>query len=136
MDEVEIVIIATGFNNNQNGLGMEPQGAVLRQVSMLSKKLDYSYNSREGAEAPTQTPAQPTQPTYAQPSQPLPYAQPYGNPQQGYGAQPAPAQYGQPSYSFEPDDPIPEQPIVQEPVDRKHRPRFVDFFMRKNGENQ
>ena len=45
-DEVEIVIIATGFNNNQNGLGMESQNAALRQASILSKNLDYSYNSR------------------------------------------------------------------------------------------
>ena len=174
-DEVEIVIIATGFNNNQNGLGMESQNATLRQASMLSKKLDYSYNSRENAEnastnyrpqtnntyaqstQPTQQPIQPVQPMqYVQPSQysqqpqyaqPTQYVQPtqYGNQpysgqQSGYmPAQSAPAQnmqYAQPMRPFEPDDPIPDQTAPQEPVDRKHRPRFVDFFMRRNGEDQ
>lgn len=150
-DEVEIVIIATGFNNNQNGLGMESQNAALRQASVLSRKLDYSYNSREGAEsaAPSyaqnnNTYAQPAQPLYAQPAQPQyaqpaqpQYAQPYGG--QGYNPmQPAQnSSYAQPARPFEPDDPIPDQPVVnQEPVDRKHRPRFVDFFMRRNGDEQ
>ncbi len=145
-DEVEVVIIATGFNNNQNGLGMESQSATLHQASMLSKKLDYSYNSRGGSETsnngyqqPSQPVyAQPQQPVYAQPAQPTQYGQSYQNPQTGY-AQPKPVQpmgYAQPTQSFEPDDPIPDQVNRQEPVDRKHRPRFVDYFMRKNGEDQ
>lgn len=169
-DEVEIVIIATGFSNNQNGLGMESQNATMRQANILTKKLDYSYNSREGAERPLMQgyaqqiqqqgqQAQPqTQPLYAQPpqasqgyEQPVQpqyaqmnhggyaqpqYAQPYAQ-NQGYGNQPIsthPTQYAQPVRPFEPDDPIPEQPIQQEPIDRKHRPRFVDYFMRRNNE--
>ena len=52
---------------------------------------------------------------------PMPPAQPM---------QPATPRYAQPVSPFEPDDPIPEA----EP-DRKHRPRFVDFFMRKNNED-
>lgn len=158
-DEVEVVLIATGFDNNQNGLGLEPQDVALRQASILSKKLDYSYNTRENAEsAPANPYAAQTNPTYAQPmtptyAQPTPaYGQPtqsYPNPQMGYGqaqpvqpmqygqAQPAqPMQYAQPARPFEPDDPIPDQTTSQESVDRKHRPRFVDFFMRKNGEDQ
>ncbi len=143
-DEVEIVIIATGFNNNQNGLGLESQNAAMRQASILSKKLDYSYNSREGADSAPANAYNPQANLYAQPTQynqPAPtYAQPapygYQNPQVNYGQpQPVPA-YPQPARPFEPDDPIPDQAVKQEPVDRKHRPRFVDFFMRKNGEEQ
>ncbi len=150
-DEVEVVIIATGFNNNQNGLGMESQQASMRQASMLSKKLDYSYNSRENTENGASN-GYNTQPnsTYAQPMQSMQYAQPaqyvqpmqlgqYGQAyqnQQAYG-QPQPVQpmpYAQANRTFEPDDPIPDQSMTQDSVDRKHRPRFVDFFMRKNGE--
>ena len=146
-DEVEIVLIATGFDNNQNGYGFEAQDAALRQAAILSKKLDYSYNSRENAEVASanayraQTPSaytQPATPAYAQPSQPT-YATPYSNAQGNYAsAQPvSPMPYAQTARPFEPDDPIPDQPAPQEPpVDRKHRPRFVDFFMRKNGEDQ
>ncbi len=145
-DEVEIVIIATGFNNNQNGLGMESQNTAMRQATILSKKLDYAYNTRERAENapmggyPQQGGyAQPQgQPLYAQPVQPTQYASPYQTPQTGY-AQPQPvqpAQYPQPARPFEPDDPIPDQATKQDTVDRKHRPRFVDFFMRKNEEDE
>ena len=68
------------------------------------------------------------------------------------GYRPAPDQgagYGSPAYgvpaggapqgnrSFEPDDPIPDyqQPAAQEP-DRKHRPKFVDYFIKKNSDNK
>jgi hypothetical protein len=47
---------------------------------------------------------------------------------QPYAAQPV-----QPAAPFEPDDPIPETAkVAEEPEKRKH-PRFVDFFMKKNG---
>ena len=148
-DEVEIVIIATGFNNNQDGLGMEPQSATMRQASNLTQKLDYSYNSREGAEnvnAQRYVPQQ-AQPMYAQPTQSQyeqGYRQPrYTKPMQPQYATPQdymPSQqvnslnHPQPVRPFEPDDPIPERPVQQEPVDRKHRPRFVDYFMKRNEE--
>ena len=155
-DEVEVVIIATGINNSQNGLGMESQNNAMRQATMLSKRLDYSYNSREHAEGPApsaqattyataETPTQPTyytQPTqtYAQPN--TQYAQPntqYAQPMQpmGYVSNSTAPTYGQGGRNFLPDDPIPEQaaPRPQVQPDPKHRPRFVDFFMRKNGEN-
>lgn len=160
-DEVEVVLIATGFDNMQSGYGAEAQDAALRQAAMLSKKLDYSYNSRENVGAVpangyraqpaqpmytqpvTPTYAQASRPAYTQPSQPT-YTPPYPNAQGNYTqGNYAPAQpvsqipYMQPVRPFEPDDPIPDQPMTQEsPVDRKHRPRFVDFFMRKNGEDQ
>ncbi len=120
-DEVEVVIIATGFSGTQNGFGFDPQNAAMRQASYLSQKIDNAYMAREGgvvnAGIRTEAPY-PTQP-----------APPYGGyqnapvyPQQG--AQGAPS-------SFEPDDPIPDK---NEMPDRKHRPRFVDFFMKKNPE--
>ncbi|MBR2442548.1 MAG: cell division protein FtsZ [Clostridia bacterium] len=99
-DEVEVVIIATGFTGGQNGFGMEMQNAAFRQASILSQKLDNSYNN--------QTPGAFAQPTYA--NEPAPVA-------------------------FEPDDPIPED-NQEDKGDRKHRPRFVDFFMRKNSEDK
>ena len=136
-DEVEIVIIATGFGGQQKPFGGDSQASALHQASILSKKLDYAYNSREGGDvarpnvssgfaqptgyvSPHVGAGQPTftqQPTYAQPT----YAQPVTQPT-----------YAQPVTAFNPDDPIPEN----DPKDRKHRPRFVDFFMRQNQDDQ
>jgi len=172
-DEVEIVIIATGFATNQNVFNAEAQNAAMRQATTLSQKLDMSYN-REHMEAPKvvgangfaqpapQSPfAQPvpqmpytqpaSQPTYAQPTPQSPFAQPMqssfaqpvqqptydpyntaaNNAQQPIQPmQPMQGAYIPPVPTFEPDDPIPEV----NNVDRKHRPRFVDFFMRKNSD--
>ena len=117
-DEVEVVIIATGFNNQQNGISSEAQESALRQASMLSQKIDYAT---VGGAAP-----------YAQPAAPV-YSQPVY-------AQPVPAQPVQaaPVNAFEPDDPIPDATPQTEDaaVDRKHRPRFVDYFMKKNSDNK
>lgn len=122
-DEVEVVIIATGFNNQQNGISSEAQESALRQASMLSQKIDYAT---VGGAAPY---AQPATPVYNQPV----YAQPVP-------VQPVPAQPIQPApvNNFEPDDPIPDEtPQTEEPsIDRKHRPRFVDYFMKKNSDNK
>lgn len=145
-DEVEVVIIATGFNNQQNGISADAQESAFRQASLLSQKIDFAYNDRVGyAQEPTYAapaaPATPVnqpfygeQPAYAQPMPPY-GGQPYGAPQPApLYAQPvqpvAPVQNG----AFEPDDPIPEP--AQETTDRKHRPRFVDFFMKKNSEDK
>ena len=40
-----------------------------------------------------------------------------------------------PTGAFEPDDPIPDRNAAQEP-DRKHRPKFVDYFIKKNSDNK
>lgn len=141
-DEVEVVIIATGFTGGQNGIGTEAQESALRQASLLSKKIDYAYSDRTQETAQPYYPAQqPTgygqaqpyaypsyAPAYPQPAQPIP--QPMGQPMPQNVAQPAQT----PSVPFEPDDPIPEPTVNQaeETVDRKHRPRFVDFFMKRN----
>ena len=123
-DEVEVVIIATGFGGTQNGFASDVQNAALHQASVLSKKLDYSYNNREAVE-----PVRPMEPVnnFTQPTMQNMY-------EPRFTAQATPAQqngYIRPLATFEPDDPIPEG----ETTDRKHRPRFVDFFMRKNSED-
>lgn len=151
-DEVEVVIIATGFTNAQNGFGFDTSNTTLKQASELSQKISSVYAEREGtnpfgyapqgnipqAEYPSspyanyaqpvapqgasvfgQQPVAPSPYTYAQPVAPM---QP-NTPQQPYAAP-----------SFEPDDLIPDTTERVEETDRKHRPRFVDFFMRKNKE--
>ena len=121
-DEVEIVIIATGFGNNSNMFASNAQNEALRQASSLAKKLDFAYSNQNGETFKTnmtggfdQSAAAPT------------YASPYdavNRPQTTQG-------YVKPMETFEPDDPIPEGS-----KDKKHRPHFVDFFMRKNGEDK
>ncbi len=133
-DEVEVVIIATGFNDGQNAPIASAHETAMRQASMLSQKIDYAYNDRV-----TATPQAPF--AYAQPANPaqsfaptqvftpdvIPPVQPI-NPMQ-------PVAPAQPVAPFEPDDPIPE-PAQEETKDRKHRPKFVDFFMKRNGDNK
>ncbi len=117
-DEVEVVIIATGFNNQQTGITQEMQNSALQQANALSQKIDMAYGNAQ------------SQPSFmSQQPQPQPYA---------YPAQNAYAQPVQPT-AFEPDDEIPEPQEmnkVAENTDRKHRPRFVDFFMKKNSEDK
>ena len=120
-DEVEVVIIATGFNGARNSVGPESEAAAMRQASILSQKIDYAFNDRIAPQTPM---AQ--APTYAPAYAP---AYPQAQPQYGYApqAQPTPVQPAEP---FEPDDPIPEPEEVKK--ETKHRPRFVDFFMKRN----
>ncbi len=120
-DEVEVVIIATGFNGPQNGFGVNAQNNVMRQTSYLASKIDNAYAASMGGMH--------NNVGYASPAN-------YG----GY----APMNTGVPPYqapvngvpnvsSFEPDDPIPVKDTTE---DRKHRPRFVDFFMKKNSDEE
>ena len=147
-DEVEVVIIATGFNDQQSGISPEAQESALRQASLLSKKIDYAYNDRTLAQEEPFYPTQPQNVGYAQPMPTQPYGYPTYAPQPQQGgyapayAQPvqqpqqpvAPVQNG----AFEPDDPIPEPTKYQtgETTDRKHRPRFVDYFMKRNNNDK
>ncbi len=131
-DEVEVVIIATGFTGAQNRLGYENRNAAVRQTAYLNQRLDSAYaeSQRMGNGYPTNgygQPAYPQQPTYTNPPYLAPAPSPMEQPYQAGGI-------GQPMQptSFEPDDPIPE---YQETTDRKHRPRFVDFFMKKKSED-
>ena len=126
-DEVEIVIIATGFNNTQGGFGMETSNTSFQQATDLSKRIDSAYNYRMGAMPMREETAYGYAPTYPQtPVQSVPYAQEYAPAQPQETVQPT-------NVAFEPDDPIEEEP---KKADRKHRPRFVDFFMRKNNEDK
>ncbi len=146
-DEVEVVIIATGFNNQQTGITPESQESALRQATLLSQKIDknaaFAQPEQPNPFAYTQTPP-PVYPAqeagYPQPQQTLGYGymqppvQPMP-PQNGY-AYPQPAQPMQPApavNTFEPDDPIPES---SEDRDRKHRPKFVDYFMKRNNDDK
>ncbi len=114
-DEVEVVIIATGFGPSQNNFGFDPRDAAAHQAAYLSQKIDSVYAAQEGGVEMPVAQAGSVYPTYADPSY-----------------QPVPAAPIQP-VAFEPDDPIPDK---TEKVDRKHRPRFVDFFMRKNTKDE
>ena len=147
-DEVEVVIIATGFNDQLGGITAESQESALHRASLLSQKIDYAYNDKTGG-------AMQTEPSqyggYAQPMQPV--SNGYAPMQNGYAnfgggmnsmqtptyaqpMQPAPMQPVQPipNATFEPDDPNPDTPT--EDTDRKHRPRFVDYFMKRNSDNK
>ena len=137
-DEVEVVIIATGFTNSTNGMGFDAQNAASRQASVLAQKIDSAYGKKiemEPANAfQNATPYYAQQPAQQPAQMPMSngsFAQSYAMPQ----AQDVYACYAQPAptvvASFEPDDPIPEAK-AEDSADRKHRPRFVDFFMKKN----
>ena len=152
-DEVEIVIIATGFANGQNDLGMAAPDASLYRANELSQKIDYAYagapqNNMGNMNAPyayqqQPAPINPIPPvnTQYQPQTPMTEATParYNMPyQQTLPQHYNHAQTPSSAESFEPDDPIPEMnsESAEPTTDRKHRPRFVDFFMRKNNDNK
>ena len=123
-DEVEIVIIATGFGNgNNNMFAPNSQNEALRQASSLARKLDAAYNS-QNAENFKPIASGSFEQSEAAPT----YTSPYDAINK---AQAAKLSYIKPMETFEPDDPIPEGS-----TDKKHRPHFVDFFMRKNGDNE
>ena len=130
-DEVEVVIIATGFNNAQNAITPEAQDSALRQATLLSQRIDMAYQNERVETQQAFNAGYAQYPNYAQP-QAMPM-------QPAYVSQPqtvAPVQT--PSAPFEPDDPIPDvqaERTPQEP-DRKHRPRFVDYFMKRNSDNK
>ncbi len=115
-DEVEVVIIATGFSGAQNGFGFESQNHAMRQASYLSQKIDNAYMARE---------RQPLHGGYNEPYPQPPINNPYVAPMENISnIEPT---------SFEPDDPIPEK---EQAPDRKHRPKFVDFFMKKKSDDE
>ena len=140
-DEVEVVIIATGFNDVHNGFGADLQNAAARQATVLAQKIDNAYMERgENAYNNAFTPRyeEPTSSPYAQPVHPQqPVAQNDGfAPMQSV----PPVQQVQPlqpvgATSFEPDDPIPDAG-ADGTAEKKRRPRFVDFFMKKNTEEK
>ncbi len=130
-DEVEVVIIATGFNNAQNAITPEAQDSAHRRATLLSQRIDMVYQNER---------VEPSQAYNAGYAQYPTYTQPQGAPiQPTYAPQPqtfAPVQT--PTAPFEPDDPIPDVQAesAQPETDRKHRPRFVDYFMKRNSDNK
>ena len=105
-DEVEVVIIATGFNNQQVVAEESPQQSA-QQASLLARKIEMV-----NADTASQNPAPFMS---AVPSQPATQEVP---------VQPA----------FEPGDEMPmATPVsVQDSAPVRKRPRFVDFFMKRN----
>lgn len=154
-DEVEVVIIATGFGAHTPSAGFDSQGS-FQHVENLSRRLETIYNEK-GFGNPQTTMGHPTQNPQFMNGQPMVNGQPMNgqpvNPMGMYG-QPNPNSMQQPmngmpyggqnaqstgytvngNAPFEPNDPIPDEtPTPSQPVDRKHRPRFADhFFSRKN----
>ena len=120
-DEVEVVIIATGFPAaGQTITGIEDRSVAARRASSLSDRIDQAY---QGGVAPVAQP-QPAftaqNPAYVQPNYP-----------QGYGEY-APTEAPQ---AFEPDDPIPAVEQKEEAVsEKKRRPKFVDYFIKRNSD--
>lgn len=110
-DEVEIVIIATGFGGAQNSFGFDTHNTATRQAVNLSQRMGATYAMRE--ENRVETPYTP----YAGAELPNTYAEEAGAPVEA-------------ANSFEPDDPIPEK---DEKPEKRRFPKFVDFFIKKNG---
>ena len=106
-------------------------------ILQYSQKIDRAYAQQPAFDNGMgyAQPMQPMQPQYGAPAyvqQPVygegvTYAQPI-QPQQQAVQQPAP---------FEPDDPIPETtPQSDKQADKKHRPRFVDYFLKRKNKDE
>lgn len=165
-DEVEVVIIATGFpSGGQTLLGSTDAQTAAQRAAALSDKIDraFGYAEAEPQEAQgrpyAENPApqgvnyvderayygmprgQENQtPNFAQNGyyppqsgayQNAPAYQNGGQAANGYPAQGMPMQQG----NFDPETPI-EMPETEAKADKKHRPKFVDFFMRKNSDKK
>ena len=127
-DEVEVVIIATGFAGSRQGIP-EDQATSVRRASALSEQIERTYVDRTSPYGAAQ------QPAYAPAMQGVAatdasyYAGGYGQPYPYAGQAASAQQPQQPTAPFEPDDPIPETSAAPE---KRKRPRFVDYFIKKN----
>ena len=112
-DEVEVVIIATGFSSAQNGFGVAANG---RQpmVNELRAMPQFAMNGNRN------------------PSVAYPGAEPQVAPTNGISNGATVSSVETP-VAFEPDDPIPER--VDNEEDNK-LPKFVRFFMRRDTNNE
>ena len=149
-DEVEVVIIATGFNGQSNGFTTSMPDNALRQATLLSQKIDQNSFRPQPSVEPTYVKinvAQPSvEPTYAKMNVAQPSVEPtyanfnsmQSNVEPMYG-QPYPSQQPieipvQPvQANFEPEDPIPT-PSKEEP-EKRRRPRWVDHFMKRKSDD-
>jgi hypothetical protein len=149
-DEVEVVIIATGFSGGQPAAASDDPASAAQRAFTLSDKIDRTYGEKMAAEAYARG-AYGAQPVYGQPYNAA-YGAPYGYPQ-GYAPAPgAQVPYAQPyggvmepaaavaeveaeekpqqPTSFEPGDPIADKEVVE--TKEKKRPRkFLDLFIRQ-----
>lgn len=159
-DEVEVVIIATGFSGGQPVAAQETPAMAAQRAMSLSDKIERTYGERVAAEThpygqqPFGTSAPYMQSPYAQPAptayaqspyaQPAPYGaygQPYGTGYAPVEAAPAPApvapaeEAAEPATApatFEPGDPIPAQTAVPAEKEKAKRPRkFFDLFVKQ-----
>ncbi len=122
-DEVEVVIIATGFNNVSN-FGTYTNTTEQR-ASMLSQRIERAYNEGKATDTARTTNGF----GFPQAAQaPL-----YRNDMMGNNGMSSPMT-NEPS-AFEPNDPIPESVDTTNP-DRKHWPKFMDYFMKKNNDDR
>lgn len=122
-DEVEIVVIATGFDEkNVNSFTPESTLASAQRALQLSEKLDRAYQQKKEAEQLLRGGGLGQRPVY----QPVPESYPLVE-EQVYPTQAAsaPVYVGQPAQTieqapvaFEPDDPIPET-VVEETKESK-----------------
>ncbi len=155
-DEVEVVIIATGFSGGQPAAVSEDAATAAQRAFTLSDKIDRTYGEKMAAEAAYADRAYGAQAPYAQAAYQSAYGSPYAY-GQGFGqTPPAQAPYGQPygvgyapqqpapvaaeptveekpqeQTSFEPGDPIPEKEEAQ-PKEKAKKPRkFLDLFIRQ-----
>lgn len=133
-DEVEVVIIATGFPaGGQAVTGTEDRTATARKVSSLSEKIDRAYNNGMGganmATSGMQAQTPPAQ-TFGYNSSAVPNqnASSYGSsmPQKGYGA---PAVYPQNGYTqntaaYNPQQPVAPAPQYTNPVPYAEYPGY------------
>ena len=129
-DEVEVVIIATGFADAQNGIGGYASSS-LQQVSALSQRIDNAYNNRMANSVP--------QANGSMGNSNMAYNNGYANVSPVQPVAPTYSNMGQQATSFEPNDPIPDSnqiPPLEEKVDRKHHPRFIDRLMRRNNDGK
>lgn len=107
-DEVEVVIIATGFGDNYNNMQFVNGGASLQQAAALSQRIDHVYQEKLA----------------------LGNAQndSYSN---GNNVNTPRGEYT----AFEPNDPIPGmKPMEEAKVEKKHHTSFLDRLMRKNND--
>ena len=153
-DEVEVVIIATGFSGGQPSSVNDSSAMAAQRAYSLSDKIDRTYGEKMAAESfanpqaayAGQTPY--TQSAYEQfgnpyaygqgyqqaPAAQAPYGQPYGTGYEAapqYAAQPAPMAQSVEPAAFEPGDPIPV--AAEENADTKKKPRkFFDLFVKQS----
>lgn len=161
-DEVEVVIIATGFpSGGQSITGANDMQSAAQRAAALSDKIDRAFGFAPSQDAPNAQNMQNMQGQYAQQNvgfsrqaQPVPpataaneqhafyrnYAEGQNTqgqyaPQNGYGIpQNAPYPAAE-QRDFEPETPI-ETPAPESGTEKKRRPKFVDFFMKKNSDKK